>query len=80
MLKKQVKVKPQAKQAKVIHGEDDSITVYLKSPPIDGRANQELIQLLAKEFGVPKSAVKILGGHTTRYKWVEIDGVNPSLA
>jgi hypothetical protein len=73
MFKKSIKVKPQSKQSKIIEAEDGSLTVYLKSAPVEGKANQELIQLLAKEFGVPKSAVTILSGHATRYKWVEIE-------
>ncbi len=35
--------------------EDGSLIVYLKSPPVDGKANQELIALLAKEFKVTKT-------------------------
>ena len=69
-----VKVKPNAKQQRVMQAEDGSLTVHLKSPPIDGKANAELIQLLAKNFGVPKSAIRIKTGASSKSKLVEIDG------
>ena len=72
-MKKQVKVKPNAKQSKVIYADDGSLIVHLKSPPVDGKANQELIALLAKEFKVPKQAVRIKSGMGSRQKIVEID-------
>lgn len=72
-MKKAVKVKPNAKQSKVVYAEDGSLIVYLKSPPVDGKANQELIALLAKEFKVTKQAVRIKSGAGSRQKIVEID-------
>ena len=68
-----VNVKPNAKQQRVMQAEDGSLTVHLKSPPIDGKANTELIQLLAKTFGVPKSAIRIKTGAGAKNKLVEID-------
>jgi uncharacterized protein (TIGR00251 family) len=49
------------------------LIVHLKSPPVDGKANQELIALLAKEFNVTKRAVRIKSGAGSRQKIVEID-------
>ena len=68
-----VKVKPNAKQQRVMQADDSSFTVHLKSPPVDGKANTELIQLLAKTFGVPKSAIRIKTGAGAKNKLVEID-------
>ena len=68
-----VKVKPNSKQQRVTQAEDGSFTVQLKSPPVDGKANAELIQLLAKNFGVPKSAIRIKTGAGAKNKLVEID-------
>jgi uncharacterized protein (TIGR00251 family) len=72
-MQKQVKVKPNSKQQKIVEQEDGSLTVYLKSPPIDGKANQELIKLLAERFGVPKFHIRIKSGLTSKLKIVEID-------
>ena len=73
MMKKQVKVKPNSKIQAVKEEEDGSLTVHLQSPPVDGKANQELIKLLAKTFDVPKSGITIQLGQTSRTKLVEID-------
>nr|WP_233221006.1 DUF167 domain-containing protein [Chlorogloea sp. CCALA 695] len=45
----------------------------LKSPPVDGKANTELIKLLAKKFAVPKSRITIKLGLSSRQKLVIID-------
>lgn len=42
------------------------------APPVDGKANAALIRLLAKEYGVPKSRVRILQGESSRDKLVEL--------
>jgi uncharacterized protein (TIGR00251 family) len=59
MMQKRVKVKPNAKQQKIEELADGSLNVHLKSPPVDGKANEELIKLLAKDFDVPKSSIRI---------------------
>ncbi|MBK4731785.1 DUF167 domain-containing protein [Oxynema sp. CENA135] len=67
-----VKVKPNSKQQKIDREADGSLTIRLKSPPIEGKANDELIKLLAKTFKVPKSAITIKSGATSRNKLVEL--------
>ncbi|MGC1392932.1 MAG: DUF167 domain-containing protein [Coleofasciculaceae cyanobacterium] len=49
------------------------MTIHLKSPPVDGKANKELIELLAKKFDVSKSQIRIKSGLSARNKLVEID-------
>jgi hypothetical protein len=68
-----VRVKPNSRQQAIRREEDGSLTVYLKSPPVDGKANRELIQLLAKEFDVPKSFIRIKAGASARNKLVEMN-------
>ncbi len=72
-MQKRVKVKPNSKTPRVIEEEDGSFTVYLKSPPVDGKANEELIKTLAAKYNVPKSHVTIKSGLSARQKLVEID-------
>ncbi|MGL5032662.1 MAG: DUF167 domain-containing protein [Microcystaceae cyanobacterium] len=67
-----VKVKPNAKQQKIETLEDGSLRVSLKSSPLEGKANQELIAILAKKFGVNKSQVVIKLGQTSKSKVIEI--------
>ena len=67
-----VKVKPNARQSSLERREDGSWLAQLKSPPVDGKANAELIALLAREFGCAKSAVEIATGAGARVKRVRI--------
>ena len=69
----QVKVKPNSKKQSIEEAVDGSLTVHLKSPPVDGKANKELIELLAGKFNVPKSQVRIKSGLSSKNKLIEID-------
>ncbi|MEH2115261.1 DUF167 domain-containing protein [Nostoc sp.] len=72
-MQKRIKVKPNSKQQKIEEQPDGSLTVYLKSPPVDGKANEELIKLLADKFYIPKSHIRIKSGLFSRQKLIEID-------
>lgn len=72
-MQKQVKVKPNSKIQKIVEEADGSLTVYLKSPPVDGKANEELIKLLSKKFDILKSSIRIKSGLYSRQKLIEID-------
>ncbi len=68
----QVRVKPQARRASFTQAEDGTWRAELKSPPVDGKANAELIALVAAHFGCAKSAVTIRGGASGRTKYLKI--------
>jgi len=70
-LKIQIKVKPNSKTEEVSQ-EGDNFIVKVKEPPREGRANQAVIKLLAKHFGVSQSQVRILSGFKSRDKVIEI--------
>lgn len=72
-MQKKVKVKPNSKVQKIEEQADGSLSVHLKSPPVDGKANEELIKLLGEKFDVPKSHIIIKSGLSSRQKLVEID-------
>lgn len=57
----------------VVKNDDDTLTVYIKAPAIEGRANAAAIKLLAKHFKVVSSKVKLVRGATSKYKIFEID-------
>jgi uncharacterized protein len=63
-----VKVKTNSKKQEIIQ-EDNSYKVFLKSQPIEGKANEELIKLLSKHF---KKKVKIVSGLRGKEKIVEL--------
>lgn len=54
--------------------DDGSYKIRLKSPPVDGRANAELKEWLAREFSTHRSRVTIIRGATSRIKTVSIEG------
>ncbi len=66
-----VKVKPNAKENSVTKVEDTYV-VSVTVPPIDGKANEKTIELLAHFFNLPKSKFKVLRGLSSRNKIVEI--------
>ncbi len=49
------------------------LLVRVKSPPVEGRANRELLEVLSDYFHVPKSRIRIVAGKSSRNKLVEID-------
>jgi uncharacterized protein (TIGR00251 family) len=70
-MKIQVKVTPNSKTEELSQ-EGNSFIVKIKEPPREGKANQAVIKLLARHFGVPQSQVRILTGFRNRNKVVEI--------
>jgi len=52
---------------------DGTLTVRIKAPAHEGRANEELLSFLSRELGIPVSRIRITSGHTSRYKKLEID-------
>jgi hypothetical protein len=69
----QVRVKPRTKVSELAQGADGTWIAKLKSPPIDGKANEELVGLVAASFRCRKAAVSIRAGASGRTKLVRID-------
>ena len=76
----QVKVKPNARESLFQPAADGTWLAQLKSAPIDGKANAELIALIARHFGCAKSAVTIRSGASGRTKLVRIEADEPQQA
>lgn len=70
-MKIQVKVRPNSRNEEISQ-QGDGFTVKVKEPPREGKANQAVIKLLAKHFGVPQSRVRILSGFSSREKVIEV--------
>jgi hypothetical protein len=70
-----IAVKPRSAREGVgpVHG--DRLVVAVNAPPVDGKANEAVIRVLAEAFGVPRSAVTIVRGETGRKKTVRIAGI-----
>jgi uncharacterized protein (TIGR00251 family) len=69
----QVKVKPRAKVSELSQPPDGTWTAKLKAPPADGKANEELIALVAERFGCKRAAVEIKSGTSGRTKLVRVN-------
>ncbi|MFM9377854.1 DUF167 domain-containing protein [Gordonia sp. VNK21] len=64
-----VMVKPNSRKGPLVEtGDGGALTVYVREPATEGKANKAVALLLAKHFGVPKSTVELVGGATSRHK------------
>ena len=68
-----VKVKPGSRESSLTQAADGSWLARVKAPPVDGKANAELVQLVAAHFGCRKAAVGIKSGAGGRLKLVTIE-------
>lgn len=69
-----VRLQPRSRRDEVVGERDGALVVRVKAPPVDGKANDALVAFLAKRAQVPKRAVTLLHGHTSRDKLVRIEG------
>lgn len=67
-----ISVKPNSGRSEIEELTDGSLAVRLKSAPVDGKANEELIRLLSKYFHVPQKTIVIKQGSNGKKKLVEI--------
>ncbi len=71
-----IKVLPNASSNSIEGWENERLRIRIRGVPEKGKANENLIAFLAKEFGISKSQIKILSGHTSRLKRLEIEGIS----
>jgi len=67
-----VQITPNAKKTEVIGVLDDTLKLKLQAQPIEGKANEALIKFLAKSLAVPRGALTITHGQTSRKKLIEV--------
>ena len=70
-----IHAQPRASHAEVVGLHGDALKVRLAAPPVDGAANLELIRVMAKVLGVPKSSVDVTRGHNSKSKVVRVAGL-----
>ena len=71
-----VLVQPRASRTEVVGRHGDAIRIRVKSPPVDGAANAELVRFIAKTLAIPRSAVTLKTGTSGKRKTVEIAGLD----
>jgi uncharacterized protein len=70
-----VKVHPRARKNAITGTVGDALKLALTAPPVDGKANQAVIEFFADLFQIPRSSVTIASGETSRNKVVRISGM-----
>ncbi|KXB29561.1 hypothetical protein AT959_16600 [Dechloromonas denitrificans] len=70
-------IQPGAKKTEIagLHGE--ALKIRLAAPPVDGKANEALLKFVAETLHLPKSAVSLKSGQSSRHKVLEIVGTTP---
>jgi len=69
-----IRVVPRASRREVAGIQDDALKLRITAPPVEGKANEECIRLLAELLGVKKTQVTIVAGHASRTKTVSVEG------
>lgn len=67
-----IRVIPNAKKGQVLQAAN-LLKVYVRAPPVKGKANKEAIEALAEFFKVKKSSIRLVAGEKSREKTVEVD-------
>jgi len=72
----QVRVTPKSRTDEIQASRADrTIRVRVTAPPEDGKANEAVLALLGKRLGLSRGSIRLVGGATSRLKWIEADGL-----
>ncbi|HEY6969337.1 MAG TPA: DUF167 domain-containing protein [Candidatus Angelobacter sp.] len=71
-----VKVQPRARKNAITGTVGDALKLALTAPPVEGKANQAVIEFLADFFEIPRSSITIASGAASRRKVIRISGAN----
>lgn len=72
-----VKIQPNAKKSEIVGYEGDALKIRIKAPPVEGKANEELIRFLSKKWKVPKSEIRIMHGQHSKTKMIDVPASVP---
>ena len=72
----QVQIQPRSSKDQIIGIHNGRLKIKISAPPVDGKANQNLIEFIAKAFGVSKSKIEIVKGRTSKLKTLKISGID----
>lgn len=70
-----LKVVPGARRSEIVGRYGEAIKLRVAAPPEDGRANQEVLELLARALGVDRRSLAIVRGHTSPQKVIDVGGL-----
>ena len=63
-----ISVQPNASRTEIVGWKGEALKIRVAAPPVDGKANKELIQYLSKNLGLAKSEIEIISGHKIKRK------------
>ena len=70
------KVSPGASRTAVSDVTENTVRIRVAAPPVEGKANKEIIKFLSKLFKIPKSNIQIIGGEKSKNKIVLLQGID----
>jgi len=71
----QVQIQPRSSKNEITGLHNGRLKIKISAPPVNGKANQALIEFIAKALGVSKSKVEIVKGHTSKFKTLKVSGI-----
>jgi hypothetical protein len=75
----EVLISPKASKNKIVGVHDGRLKIRIAAPPVDGKANLELIRFLACLLDIPTYDIEIVAGHTSKKKTLRITGVTKTM-
>jgi len=76
----EVRVVPKASKRRLVVAPDGRLKAYVNCAPVGGKANRELLELVAAVLGLPRSRVELVGGEKSRDKLIRVWGVDKQAA
>ncbi len=70
-----IRVLPKSSRSEITGTQDDALKIKITAPPVEGRANEACIALLAERLRVRKTQISIVAGHQSRKKTVAVSGL-----
>jgi uncharacterized protein (TIGR00251 family) len=74
----EIHAQPQARKNEIIGLHNERLKIKIQSPPVDGKANEMLIEFLAETLKVSRSRLRLTKGETSRQKQVLVEGMTPA--
>lgn len=72
-------IQPRSSRSAIVGVHGDALKIALTAPPVDGKANKELLKFLAKYFKLPKSSIQIIAGESSRSKTILIADIDKDM-
>jgi uncharacterized protein (TIGR00251 family) len=72
-----VRVVPRASRSEVVGLHDGALRIRVAAPPVEGAANQELVNFLSRKFKVPRASVTLIAGANSKNKVIRV--ANPTV-